>query len=91
VIGSPFGARSTALEVVEGHVLRGRDAIVTGAASGIGIETARALAKAGAGVALAVRDRAGPRSAASSRASADCISRTARKRHRFRPTCRTAT
>jgi NAD(P)-dependent dehydrogenase (short-subunit alcohol dehydrogenase family) len=58
VIASPFGARSTALEVVEGHDLRGRDAIVTGAASGIGIETARALAAAGAGVTLAVRDRA---------------------------------
>jgi NAD(P)-dependent dehydrogenase (short-subunit alcohol dehydrogenase family) len=58
VIASPFGARSTALEVVAGHDLRGRDAIVTGAASGIGIETARALAAAGASVTLAVRDRA---------------------------------
>jgi NAD(P)-dependent dehydrogenase (short-subunit alcohol dehydrogenase family) len=58
VIVSPFGARSTVLEVVEGHDLHGRDAIVTGAASGIGIETARALAAAGAGVTLAVRDRA---------------------------------
>ena len=58
MITSPFGARSTAREVVEGHDLRGRDAIVTGASSGIGIETARALASAGASVTLAVRDRA---------------------------------
>ncbi len=51
-----FGATSTALEVVEGIDLTGRRAIVTGGASGIGIETARALASAGAEVTLAVRD-----------------------------------
>ncbi len=51
-----FGARTTAAEVVEGIDLRGRTAIVTGAASGIGVETARALAGAGAAVTLAVRD-----------------------------------
>jgi len=38
--------------------LRGARAIVTGAASGIGIETARALASAGATVTLAVRNTA---------------------------------
>jgi NAD(P)-dependent dehydrogenase (short-subunit alcohol dehydrogenase family) len=50
-----FGAESTATEVVEGVDLTGKRAIVTGGASGIGIETARALAGAGAAVTLAVR------------------------------------
>lgn len=53
-----FGARSTALEVTAGHDLRGRDAIVTGGASGIGVETVRALASAGARVVLAARNQA---------------------------------
>jgi NAD(P)-dependent dehydrogenase (short-subunit alcohol dehydrogenase family) len=55
-IRTPFGAESTAAEVVEGIDLTGKRAIVTGAASGIGVETARALAGAGAAVTLAVRD-----------------------------------
>ncbi len=54
---SKFGARSTALEVIAGHDLRGRDAIVTGGASGIGVETVRALAAAGARVVLAARNQ----------------------------------
>ena len=49
---------TTALQVVEGLDLRGRRAVVTGAASGIGVETARALAHAGMQVTLAVRDTA---------------------------------
>jgi NAD(P)-dependent dehydrogenase (short-subunit alcohol dehydrogenase family) len=53
---TPFGPRTTASEVIAGIDLTGRRAIVTGAASGIGIETARALAIAGAEVTLAVRD-----------------------------------
>lgn len=53
-----FGARSTALEVIAGHDLRGVEAIVTGGASGIGVETVRALASAGARVILAARNRA---------------------------------
>jgi NAD(P)-dependent dehydrogenase (short-subunit alcohol dehydrogenase family) len=53
-----FGAQTTASEVIAGHDLRGREAIVTGGASGIGIETIRALAIAGARVVLATRDRA---------------------------------
>lgn len=55
-IDSPFTAVSTALEVVEGIDLSGRTAIVTGGASGIGVETARALVHAGAAVTIAVRD-----------------------------------
>jgi hypothetical protein len=43
-ITTPFNAESTAAEVVAGIDLSGRRAIVTGGASGIGIETARALA-----------------------------------------------
>ena len=41
-ITTPFGATSTAAEVAAGIDLTGRTAIVTGAASGIGVETARA-------------------------------------------------
>jgi NAD(P)-dependent dehydrogenase (short-subunit alcohol dehydrogenase family) len=55
-IVTPFGARSTAAEVIQGIDLTGKRAIVTGGASGIGIETARALAGAGAAVTLAVRN-----------------------------------
>jgi NAD(P)-dependent dehydrogenase (short-subunit alcohol dehydrogenase family) len=55
-ITTPFGFDSTAAEVLDGIDLTGRRAIVTGGASGIGIETARALAGAGAEVTLAVRD-----------------------------------
>ncbi len=55
-ITTPFGAHSTADEVAAGIDLRGKRAIVTGGASGIGIETARTLARAGAEVTLAVRD-----------------------------------
>lgn len=62
---SAFGASSTAAEVVAGLDLHGQMMIVTGASSGIGIETARALAAAGAAVTLAVRDTAaGERTAA---------------------------
>ncbi|MER5214368.1 SDR family NAD(P)-dependent oxidoreductase [Streptomyces sp. NPDC002838] len=51
-----FTARSTAAEVIADVDLTGRRAVVTGAASGIGVETARALAGAGAEVTLAVRN-----------------------------------
>jgi len=57
-IRSSFSSTTTALEVVEGVDLTGRRAVVTGASSGIGVETARALAHAGAQVTLAVRDTA---------------------------------
>jgi NAD(P)-dependent dehydrogenase (short-subunit alcohol dehydrogenase family) len=56
MVVTPFGATSTALEVLDGVSLAGRVAVVTGGASGLGAETARALAAAGAQVVLAVRD-----------------------------------
>jgi NAD(P)-dependent dehydrogenase (short-subunit alcohol dehydrogenase family) len=56
---------TTAAEVIEGIDLTGKRAVVTGASSGIGVETARALAGAGAEVTLAVRNTdAGDRTAA---------------------------
>jgi NAD(P)-dependent dehydrogenase (short-subunit alcohol dehydrogenase family) len=55
-ITTPFGFSSTAAQVVAGIDLSGMQAIVTGGASGIGVETARALTRAGASVTLAVRD-----------------------------------
>jgi NAD(P)-dependent dehydrogenase (short-subunit alcohol dehydrogenase family) len=65
LITTPFGFDSTAAEVVAGIDLGGRRAIVTGSSSGIGVETARALAAAGAEVTLAVRDtEAGAKTAA---------------------------
>ena len=69
-ITTPFGFSSTAAEVIAGVDLSGKRAIVTGASSGIGVETARALADAGAAVTLAVRNtEAGERVAAAIRDS----------------------
>jgi NAD(P)-dependent dehydrogenase (short-subunit alcohol dehydrogenase family) len=69
-ITTPFGAHTTAAEVIRGIDLGGKRAIVTGGAGGIGLETARALASAGAEVTLAVRDEsAGERAAAGLRAA----------------------
>jgi NAD(P)-dependent dehydrogenase (short-subunit alcohol dehydrogenase family) len=54
-IGSGFGFSSTADDVLAGIDLSGRLAIVTGGYSGIGIETTRALARAGAHVVVPAR------------------------------------
>ncbi|MEV6607951.1 SDR family NAD(P)-dependent oxidoreductase [Kutzneria sp. NPDC051319] len=56
MVTTAFGAQSTAEEVLVGVDLTGRRAVVTGGASGIGRETARVLAKAGAEVTIGVRD-----------------------------------
>ncbi|OMC42463.1 SDR family NAD(P)-dependent oxidoreductase [Mycobacterium sp. IS-1264] len=48
--------RPTALQVVEGIDLSGKACVITGASSGLGRESARALAAAGAHVVLAARD-----------------------------------
>lgn len=69
-VTSPFGFESTAAEVIAGIDLHDRRALVTGAASGIGVETARALASAGAGTVIAARDlAAAERTAAGIRAT----------------------
>ncbi|MEU4149444.1 SDR family NAD(P)-dependent oxidoreductase [Streptomyces sp. NPDC026659] len=54
-IGSGFGADTTADEVLRGIDLTGKLAIVTGGYSGIGLETTRALVKAGAEVVVPAR------------------------------------
>ncbi len=74
-ITTPFTHDSTAGEVIAGVDLTGRRAVVTGGASGIGVETARALAGAGAEVTLAVRN-----TAAGERTAADIIESTGNNR-----------
>ena len=54
-IGSGFGARSTAMEVIAGIDLSGQQAIVTGGYSGLGIEVVKALDSAGAAVLVPAR------------------------------------
>jgi NAD(P)-dependent dehydrogenase (short-subunit alcohol dehydrogenase family) len=55
-IASDFNRDSTAAEVIRGHDLRGRTAIVTGGSAGIGLETTRVLSSAGARVIVPARD-----------------------------------
>jgi NAD(P)-dependent dehydrogenase (short-subunit alcohol dehydrogenase family) len=80
LITTPFTARSTAAEVVAGTDLLGRFALVTGGASPVGIETARALAGAGAEVVLAVRN-----TEAGQRAAEDIIDTTGAREVRIAP------
>jgi len=54
-INSPFGYRSTAAEVIAGIDLSRNTALVTGGYSGLGLETVRALASAGARVIVGAR------------------------------------
>ncbi|MFE1202876.1 SDR family NAD(P)-dependent oxidoreductase [Streptomyces sp. NPDC058762] len=54
-LGSPFSAATTAEDIVAGHDLSGMTAVVTGGYSGLGLETSRALATAGARVIVPAR------------------------------------
>jgi NAD(P)-dependent dehydrogenase (short-subunit alcohol dehydrogenase family) len=65
-IGSGFTAASTADEVLQGIDLSGTNVVVTGGHAGLGLETTRALSKAGASVTVGARnpDRATPAMAA---------------------------
>jgi len=54
-IGTGFGAQSTADDVLRGIDLPGKLALVTGGYSGIGLETTRALVRAGAHVVVPAR------------------------------------
>lgn len=53
---SPFGAASTARQVLDGVNLSGKLAIITGGHSGLGLETTKALSGAGARVLVAARN-----------------------------------
>lgn len=55
-IRSPLAPRADATDVLKTTDLTGRTAVVTGAASGLGVETVRALLIAGATVIMPVRD-----------------------------------
>ncbi|MEX7116811.1 SDR family NAD(P)-dependent oxidoreductase, partial [Pseudomonas aeruginosa] len=54
-INSGFGAKTQASEVMAGRDLSGKTAIVTGGYSGLGLETTKALAYAGARVIVTAR------------------------------------
>jgi len=54
-LGSGFDAASTACDVIAGHDLTGRVAVVTGGYSGLGLETVRVLSAAGAQVVVPAR------------------------------------
>ncbi|MBL1108882.1 SDR family NAD(P)-dependent oxidoreductase [Streptomyces sp. 5-8] len=62
-LGSPFTATSTAEDVMAGLDLAGTTAVVTGGYSGLGLETTRRLAAAGARVIVPARRPAAARAA----------------------------
>ncbi|MEP5567172.1 MAG: SDR family NAD(P)-dependent oxidoreductase [Halioglobus sp.] len=53
---SEFGSSTSTHEVIQGIDLTGKQALVTGASSGLGVETTRTLASAGAAVLMVARD-----------------------------------
>jgi NAD(P)-dependent dehydrogenase (short-subunit alcohol dehydrogenase family) len=55
-LNSGFGAETTAEEIASGIDLRGKVCVITGGHSGIGLETTRVLAKAGALVCVGAHD-----------------------------------
>ncbi|MQM27643.1 SDR family NAD(P)-dependent oxidoreductase [Glycomyces albidus] len=55
-IGTGFTAATTADEILAGIDLTGRHVVITGGHQGIGLETTRALSKAGAAVTVAARN-----------------------------------
>lgn len=55
-LGSGFDSKSTTADVIKGIDLKGKIAIVTGGNTGIGLETTKTLAAAGATVIVAARD-----------------------------------
>ena len=55
-LGSPFPAKTDAAEILKGVDLSGKTFVITGGHSGIGLETTRALAGAGARVIVCARD-----------------------------------
>jgi NAD(P)-dependent dehydrogenase (short-subunit alcohol dehydrogenase family) len=65
IAGMTALAQLTAAQVIAGHDLTGKETVVTGGYSGIGYETAKALAQGGARVVIAGRDPVkGPRAVA---------------------------
>jgi NADP-dependent 3-hydroxy acid dehydrogenase YdfG len=56
-LGSGLGAATTSAQVIRGIDLTRKVAMVTGGASGLGLETARTLASAGATVIVPARSR----------------------------------
>ncbi|MGZ6077274.1 MAG: SDR family NAD(P)-dependent oxidoreductase [Myxococcaceae bacterium] len=75
-ISSDFNASSTAADVIRGHDLRGRTAIVTGGSAGIGLETTRALSSAGARVVVPARDVEKARAAVGTLATVEAMELT---------------
>jgi NAD(P)-dependent dehydrogenase (short-subunit alcohol dehydrogenase family) len=55
-LNSGFGAATTAEEIASGIDLRGKVCVITGGHSGIGLETTRVLARAGAFVCVGAHD-----------------------------------
>lgn len=55
-LSTPYDASTTAAEIASGHDLTGKTALVTGGASGLGLETVRMLAERGARVIVPARD-----------------------------------